>query len=47
MRGNAASACFLTMLTLLSIEAFETVALVTVDGFNAFSMLAGVILTGS
>lgn len=45
--SDATSARFLTMLALLSIEAFETITLVTVDGFNTFSILAGIIFTGS
>lgn len=35
------------MLALVSIEAFRTIALVTFDGFNTFSILAGIRFTGS
>lgn len=46
-RSDATSAPFLTLLALISIEAFKTITLVTVDGFNTFSILAGIIFTGS
>lgn len=46
-RGDATSALFLTMLALLSVEALETITLVTVDGLNTFSVLAGIVFTGS